>query len=192
MSTLDMGIVGNGTIAGLVSAEGDYQWLCLPRFDGEPVFNQLLGGSGTFGGLVTMNASTTLAPGNSPGTMTFNDGLTLNGVTSIDFELGNISDLILVTGGMLTGPDSGLVTLNLFDSGGFAPGSYTLIDFTGAGLSDFDISDFTLGQQIDGYEYSLDFVGSTLQLTSIPEPGTSLFLTLAALAATFHRPRRIR
>ncbi|MEH6409452.1 MAG: glycoside hydrolase family 15 protein [Hyphomonas sp.] len=48
MSTLDMGIVGNGTIAGLVSAEGDYQWLCLPRFDGEPVFNQLLGGSGTF------------------------------------------------------------------------------------------------------------------------------------------------
>ena len=48
MSTLDMGIVGNGTLAGLVSAEGDYQWLCLPRFDGEPVFNQLLGGSGTF------------------------------------------------------------------------------------------------------------------------------------------------
>lgn len=48
MSTLDMGIVGNGTIAGLVSAEGHYQWLCLPRFDGEPVFNQLLGGSGTF------------------------------------------------------------------------------------------------------------------------------------------------
>lgn len=48
MSTLDLGIVGNGTIAGLVSAAGDYQWLCLPRFDGEPVFNQLLGGSGSF------------------------------------------------------------------------------------------------------------------------------------------------
>jgi len=49
MSTLDLGIVGNGTIAGLVSAGGDYQWLCLPRFDGEPVFNQLLGGAGMFG-----------------------------------------------------------------------------------------------------------------------------------------------
>lgn len=46
--SLDLGIVGNGTIAGLVNSRGDYQWLCLPRFDGEPIFNQLLGGHGTF------------------------------------------------------------------------------------------------------------------------------------------------
>ncbi len=48
MSGLDLGIVGNGTVAGLINARGDYQWLCLPRYDGEPVFNQLLGGNGTF------------------------------------------------------------------------------------------------------------------------------------------------
>ena len=48
MSELDLGIVGNGTVAGLVNSRGDYQWLCLPRYDGEPVFNQLLGGKGTF------------------------------------------------------------------------------------------------------------------------------------------------
>jgi GH15 family glucan-1,4-alpha-glucosidase len=48
MSGLNMGIVGNGTIAGLINSGGDYQWLCLPRFDGEPVFNQLLGGGGQF------------------------------------------------------------------------------------------------------------------------------------------------
>jgi GH15 family glucan-1,4-alpha-glucosidase len=48
MSGLNMGIVGNGTIAGLINSGGDYQWLCLPRFDGEPVLNQLLGGSGQF------------------------------------------------------------------------------------------------------------------------------------------------
>ena len=46
--SLDLGIIGNGTIAGLISARGDYQWFCLPRFDGEPVFNQLLGGGGKF------------------------------------------------------------------------------------------------------------------------------------------------
>ncbi|MEM6534623.1 MAG: glycoside hydrolase family 15 protein [Pseudomonadota bacterium] len=48
MSGLDLGVIGNGTVAGLINTRGDYQWLCLPRFDGEPVFNQLLGGAGTF------------------------------------------------------------------------------------------------------------------------------------------------
>ena len=46
--SLDLGIVGNGTIAGLINARGDYEWFCLPRFDGEPVFNKLLGGGGSF------------------------------------------------------------------------------------------------------------------------------------------------
>ncbi|MEZ5946886.1 MAG: glycoside hydrolase family 15 protein [Hyphomonas sp.] len=48
MSGLDLGIVGNGTIAALINSRGDYQWFCLPRFDGQPVFNQLLGGGGAF------------------------------------------------------------------------------------------------------------------------------------------------
>ncbi|NRA31574.1 MAG: glycoside hydrolase family 15 protein, partial [Parvularculaceae bacterium] len=48
MTSLELGIIGNGSIAGLVDDQGTYQWMCLPRFDGEPVFNALLGGSGTF------------------------------------------------------------------------------------------------------------------------------------------------
>ena len=48
MSGLDLGIVGNGTVAALINSRGDYQWFCLPRFDGQPVFNQLLGGGGCF------------------------------------------------------------------------------------------------------------------------------------------------
>lgn len=48
MSTLELGIIGNGTVAALVDPNAAIQWLCLPRFDGEPVFNQLLGGSGAF------------------------------------------------------------------------------------------------------------------------------------------------
>ncbi len=46
--SLDLGVVGNGTVAGLINSRGDYEWFCLPRFDGEPVFNKLLGGGGTF------------------------------------------------------------------------------------------------------------------------------------------------
>jgi hypothetical protein len=48
MSNLDLGIVGNGTVAALIDAKGDYQWFCLPRFDGEPAFDALLGGKGQF------------------------------------------------------------------------------------------------------------------------------------------------
>ena len=48
MSTLELGIMGNGTVAALVDPDASIQWMCLPRFDGEPVFNALLGGNGEF------------------------------------------------------------------------------------------------------------------------------------------------
>ncbi len=48
MSNLELGIIGNGTVAGLIDENGICTWLCLPRFDGEPVFNKLLGGRGQF------------------------------------------------------------------------------------------------------------------------------------------------
>ena len=48
MSTLELGIMGNGTVAALVDPNASIQWMCLPRFDGEPVFNALLGGKGAF------------------------------------------------------------------------------------------------------------------------------------------------
>ena len=48
MTNLELGIIGNGTVAGLIDEHGECVWLCLPRFDGEPVFNSLLGGRGKF------------------------------------------------------------------------------------------------------------------------------------------------
>jgi len=46
--TLELGIIGNGTVAALVNEAAEISWLCLPRLDGEPVFNALLGGGGRF------------------------------------------------------------------------------------------------------------------------------------------------
>ena len=48
MTTLDLALVGNGTVAALIGPAGDVVWGCFPRFDGDPAFCTLLGGSGEF------------------------------------------------------------------------------------------------------------------------------------------------
>ena len=42
MNSLDLGLVGNGTIGALVNPLGEVVWGCFPRFDGDPVFCSLL------------------------------------------------------------------------------------------------------------------------------------------------------
>ena len=46
--SLDLGLIGNGTIGALVDPTGDIVWGCFPRLDGDPTFCSLLGGSGHF------------------------------------------------------------------------------------------------------------------------------------------------
>jgi alpha,alpha-trehalase len=38
----DLGLIGDGTTAGLVGVDGTVAWLCVPRFDSEPLFASLL------------------------------------------------------------------------------------------------------------------------------------------------------
>jgi GH15 family glucan-1,4-alpha-glucosidase len=44
-SIADHGMVGDTRTAALVSSEGSLDWMCVPRFDGEPVFGSLVGGA---------------------------------------------------------------------------------------------------------------------------------------------------
>jgi GH15 family glucan-1,4-alpha-glucosidase len=43
--TLELAMVGNCQIASLIDCNGTHVWTCLPRFDGDPVFCDLLAGS---------------------------------------------------------------------------------------------------------------------------------------------------
>lgn len=157
-----------------------------------------LGGSGFIGAVATIQSGAHLAPGSSPGTLTFTSGLTLDSGAVLDFQLGSTSDLIRVSGGTLSGPSSGTITLNLSDAGGFASGTYPLFNFTSAATSSFDIADFTFGTLIGGTqlsEYSLGFSGSFLNLmyTPIPEPGAcAAIFAMAALGVATCRHRRRR
>lgn len=44
MAQLDLGVIGNGTIASLIDRHGRHQWFCYPRFDGDPLFSALVNG----------------------------------------------------------------------------------------------------------------------------------------------------
>ena len=44
--SLSLGVIGNCAISALIDPHGRMVWSCLPRFDGDPVFNALLGGDG--------------------------------------------------------------------------------------------------------------------------------------------------
>ena len=41
-TSLDLGVVGNGSHAALIDARASVVWACLPSFDGDPAFCRLL------------------------------------------------------------------------------------------------------------------------------------------------------
>jgi autotransporter-associated beta strand protein len=132
-----------------------------------------LGGSGTINGLTTIQSGGTLAPAgtNATDTLTFGGGLTLNGGSALAMALGTSSDLIRITGGILTGPSSGTVALNISDGGGIDPGIYPLINWTGAAGS-VSTNDFTLSELPGEMPGELSVESSILSLEILGVSGT--------------------
>ncbi len=125
-----------------------------------------LGGSGSIGGATTLPSGAHLAPGAAVGMLRFSNGLALNGGSILDLQLGTASDSVRVSGGTLAGPASGKITVNLSDAGGFSGGTYTLIDASGAALSNLSKDSFILGTTIPGYTYVFSQSGSLIQLSA--------------------------
>ncbi len=102
-----------------------------------------LAGSGRIGGPVTIHSGGSLLPGNSVGTLTINNTLTVNPGAILNFGLGSTSDRIVVNGNLnLSG------TLTVTNAGGLVINSnYTLFTYTGA----LTLGTLTLGPMPVGF-----------------------------------------
>lgn len=83
-----------------------------------------LGGTGSIAGLVTCHGI--FAPGVSAGTLTLSAGLTFTPTSTLNYDLGTISDKASITGNLtLDG------TVNVTAAAGFTSATYTLATYTG-------------------------------------------------------------
>lgn len=93
------------------------------------------GGSGTIGGSVVVNDRGTLAPGNSPGTLTINGNLSLAAASFLDFEFGQanvaggaLNDLVDVGGNLVL---DGTLNVSVPSGGSFGAGIYRVFNCGG-------------------------------------------------------------
>ena len=101
-----------------------------------------LGGSGIIGGDVMVADGATLAPGNSPGTLTINGSLALSSGSVLDFEFGEANvaggarnDLVNVGGDLVL---DGTINVSVSSGGSFGPGIYRVFNYGGT-LTDNDL-----------------------------------------------------
>lgn len=146
-----------------------------------------LGGTGVIGSAATVSGI--VAPGNGGiGTLTFSNGVTWNGgatagsTTDWLFDLGggNTSDLASIAGSFTKGTGS----VFRFDLGNATTqGTYTLASWTGS--TTFSVGDFSYTNLGGGNTGTFDIVGSSLVLTIVPEPTTTVGFIASGVAGLF-------
>ena len=113
-----------------------------------------LGGIGTIGGDVFVADGGTLAPGNSPGTLTINGGLTLSGGSTLAYEFGAanavgspLNDVVNVGGNLTL---DGTINVTVTQGGAFDIGLYRIANYGGT-LTDNGLAIGTMPAGADAF-----------------------------------------
>lgn len=145
--------------------------------------SQSLSGNGTVEG--NMNVAGTVSPGNSVGTIQFNDDLTLDSTAIVVMELADevTFDLIKGSGGILTYGG----TLEIVFLGEYRPSVHDSFHFfTGFGSYEGYFSNIIFSDS--GYAGAFDPETGSLLITAVPESSTLLLISGAFLfLLTFRR-----
>jgi autotransporter-associated beta strand protein len=168
----------------------------------------ILGGSGTIAGAVTINDRGILAPGNSPGILTLNNGVTFAGGT-FEVELqgltpGSQYDQLAVTNGNIN-LGAGVAGISVLPSG-YTPSMtdfFVVINNTGAGtlsgtfagLPDQSVvASNVLGSGIDYLIWYGSYTGfsTSVVIAPIPEPATVLGICAVGFGAARMIRRRFK
>jgi autotransporter-associated beta strand protein len=150
-----------------------------------------LGGSGSIGGSVVVNG--TLAPGNSPGTLSLNNTLTLGSDATTAIELGGTAlsqydRVVGITDLTLDG------TINVTPVNSFSPAlnnSFDLLDWTGAlSAGGFNVgSDLVLPALGGGLAWDTTSFLTNGTISVVPEPSVIALVGLAGFAGLRRRRR---
>lgn len=167
-----------------------------------------IGDGGSIAGHGVVNSANvtnhgTIAPGFSPGQLTFTGNLVLDSTSLLDMEIGGLSsslyDQIVVLGDLTL---TGALSLTMLNGYSPTPGdTFVLIDNQGANLISGEFNGLTNNQFIDASQNGIDAffriqynVGTgnndLVLLAVIPEPSTMGFAAVSAALALLWRSRR--
>ena len=173
--TLDLG--GNSTLGGLVTA-GAGRLLINGTMTAnvEVDSGAVLGGNGQIVGAVTVLPGGTIAPGNSPGTLTLG-ALSLAPGARLAIEIGPVSDKLVVNGNLTL---DGTIDF-IGDAAAFSSGLLPVfISYSGT-LRDNGIVVGSAPAGLDFSKWKLDFSTPgviSFGVTPVPEPASALLLAL--------------
>lgn len=162
--TLVVGVSGTGSLGNTAVTVGS---------------NGVLAGSGTIGGAVTLSG--TLTPGNSPGTLTINNSLSMTSSASTLIELSGTSldqfDRVI---GLANLTLDGTITVSLLSFAPVAGDSFDLFDWSGT----LDSSAFNVATDLVlptlsgglGWDTSGFLSSGVIVVSAVPEPSVALLL----------------
>lgn len=161
--------------------------------------NATLTGTGVVNAAVTVANGGTLAPGTSPGTLTFNSDLTLSNFSVLNFELGphdlngigivggGSNDLIVVNGNLTLDGILNVTALPGWDFIGNTPTNvYRLFNYTGT-LTDHALTFGLMPDGIDDAYFDTSVFGEVRLIVVIPEPSSFALLALVGLGWLLRR-----